>query len=314
VASLCLPDDNIVAFVAGALAAADHRAAADHLDRCALCRRLVSEAAAVESDPADDAGDGEVRAGERIDRFVLTRRLGHGAMGEVWAARDQELEREVALKLLRLRGEVLGTEASARLRREAQAMARLNHPNVVAIYELGADRGRVFCAMELVDGTTLRRWLAAPRSWREVVRVAAAAGRGIAAAHAVGLVHRDIKPENVLIAADGSALISDFGLAKLADLGLDAYERVRGDTAAGEMTATGAMVGTPVYMAPEQLAGAPADARSDQFAYCVTVYEALFGHRPFAGDSVAALAEAIARGVPRRRGAVPEGVARAGRR
>jgi len=317
----CLSEDDIAAFVAGQLPADQRRLSADHIDSCELCRRLVSAltaaAFATRGGAADEPSDPGLGAGDQLGRFVLTRHLGRGAMGEVWAARDQELDREVALKLLRLRGGALGIEATARLRREAQAMARLNHPNVVAIHELGADRDRVFCAMELVDGTTLRRWLESPRTWHEIVRVAIAIGRGIAAAHAVGLVHRDIKPENVLIASDGRTLISDFGLAKLADLGLEAGEadgpdRVEGTAPIGALTATGAMLGTPVYMSPEQLAGTTADARADQFSYCVTIHEALFGGRPFAGETIDELARDIARGAPRRphpRG-VPRGIVR----
>ncbi|TMQ13420.1 MAG: serine/threonine protein kinase [Deltaproteobacteria bacterium] len=253
-----------------------------------------------------------------LGRFTLVRLLGHGSMGEVWAAHDQELDREVALKLLRLRSGQLGGEATARLRREAQAMARLNHPNVVTVYELGTDHeDRVFCAMELVDGVTLRRWLETPRSWRDVLGVASAVGRALAAAHAVGLIHRDIKPENVLIATDGRTLVSDFGLAKLVDLGTDADGADHAEPPAeiapiATLTATGAMIGTPVYMSPEQLAGKPADARSDQFSYCVAVHEALFGARPFAGETLGELARDIRRGPPRPphvRG-VPRAVAR----
>ncbi len=314
----------MVAFIGGQLNAEQRRACIDHMDGCERCRRVVSALAVVgyatHGEGTDAANDAGLSAGQRLGRFSLTRRLGHGSMGEVWAAHDQELDREVALKLLRLRSGALGVEATVRLRREAQAMARLNHPNVVAIYELGADRDRVFCAMELVDGVTLRRWLETPRSWREVVGVACAIGRGISAAHAVGLIHRDIKPENVLIASGGRTLVSDFGLAKLADLGMTADETERGErprelalsAPIGAMTATGAMIGTPRYMSSEQLAGNQADARSDQFAYCVTVHEALFGARPFSGDTLEELARDIERGPsrPPRPGGVPKGIGR----
>jgi tetratricopeptide (TPR) repeat protein len=294
----------------------------DHIDRCESCRRVVSALAATAcsagADPPVPGSDTGLRPGDVLGRFALVRLLGHGSMGEVWAAHDRELDREVALKLLRLRSGQLGGEATARLRREAQAMARLNHPNVVTVYELGTDHeDRVFCAMELVDGVTLRRWLETPRSWRDVLGVASAVARALAAAHAVGLIHRDIKPENVLIATDGRTLVSDFGLAKLADLGTGADDADRAEPPAevapiATLTATGAMIGTPVYMSPEQLAGEPADARSDQFSYCVAVHEALFGARPFAGDTLDELARDIRRGPPRPphlRG-VPNGVAR----
>ena len=351
-ATVCLTDDELAGFVSEQLAPGQRASLADHLDGCERCRRLISALAALEDDAAaipDRAP--ALTAGSVIGRFTITRVLGQGAMGTVWAARDPELGREVAVKRLHLAPDAAGGDTSTRLRREAQAMARLNHPNVVAIYELGEDRGHVFCAMELVDGVTLRGWLATPRSWREVLEVARAAGQGLAAAHAAGLVHRDIKPENILIARDGRTLVTDFGLAKLADLGLSDGgdgEAAVGDVATARavadrdvtrtiehaatidhavtighaatighagmpgqistighaatvgnsatLTRTGALIGTPAYMAPEQLTGGAVGAHSDQFSFCVTIYEALFGMRPFAGTSVAELADAIRRG------------------
>jgi tetratricopeptide (TPR) repeat protein len=324
-----MSDDEAAGFTAGHLPARQRRAIAEHVDVCAPCRRLVSAlVAAAEpvtpSQPAAPPDDARLHTGQVLGRFSLTRLLGHGAMGEVWAARDRELDREVALKFLRLPPGALRTEATVRLRREAQAMARLNHPNVVAVYELGAaDDDHVFCAMELVDGVTLRCWLETPRSWRDVLGVACTVARGIAAAHAVGLIHRDVKPENILIASGGRTVVSDFGLAKLADLGTgsgdvgdtDGADDAL-DTAAisltGSLTATGAMIGTPVYMAPEQLAGDRADARSDQFSYCVMIHEALFGARPFAGETFDELAQDIRRGPrkPPRLGGIPKGIVR----
>src|ERR1044071_7515191 len=196
----CISDDDAAAFIAGHLPALQRRLIAEHVDACGPCRRLVSALVAAQHATSGQrvnlAGESGLHAGQVLGRFVLTRPLGHGAMGEVWAARDRELDREVALKFLRLVPGTLRTEATIRLRREAQAMARLHHPNVVAVYELGAaDDDHVFCAMELVDGVTLRRWLETPRSWRDVLRVAGTVARGIAAAHAVGLIHRDVKPE-----------------------------------------------------------------------------------------------------------------------
>lgn len=273
-----------------------------HLDHCASCRRIVSALAGAEHDalastlaevPGADAP--AVAPGQVLGRFTISRLLGRGAMGEVWAANDGVLEREVAVKLLRIRPE-LEVEAAARLTQEAQAMARLRHPNVVAIYDLGSANGQLFCAMELVDGTTLRQWLEGPRPWREVLDVLLGAGRGLAAAHASGLVHRDIKPDNVLIHRDGRPLVTDFGLATMREA----------DDAAG------AVVGTPAYMPPEQLEGRAVDPRSDQFSFCVMAYEALFGTRPFAGASIGELAAAIARGVPMPASpnGVPQGVIR----
>jgi tetratricopeptide (TPR) repeat protein len=336
-ATVCPSDDDLAAYAGGQLEEPDSAAVEQHLDSCDSCRRAASAVAAALDSPGDvatgvaPAGEPPFRLGpgERFGRFTLTRPLGRGAMGEVWAARDPELDREVALKLLRLRPEALGEEGPARLRREAQAMARLSHPNVVSIYELGADRDQVFCAMELIDGVTLRQWMAEPHSWREVIGVALAAGRGLAAAHRAGLIHRDIKPDNVLMARDGRALVTDFGLAKLAgpadeaespEAGADdstsARPRTpnpRAPTAPRDLTHTGVVIGTPAYMPPEQLEGDAVDAQSDQFSFCVSFYEALFGTRPFAGATLDELAAAARAGAPRPddRRAVPRRILRA---
>src|SRR6185503_8094735 len=206
---------------------------------------------------------------DSVGRFQLTRHLGRGAMGDVWAARDPELDRDVALKFLGMRAQTLSDNSGERMRREAQAMARLSHPNVVAIHELGEVDGQIFCAMQLVDGQNLRSWLRTPRTWRQIAAVMLDAGRGLAAAHRAGLVHRDVKPENILIAGDGRALVSDFGLAKLVALDREGDEEpaAAADTSAlSRMTQTGALLGTPAYMSPEQLEGGAVDARSDQFS------------------------------------------------
>jgi tetratricopeptide (TPR) repeat protein len=330
----CLSDDDAAALVAGDLDPRIRRELNLHLDDCARCRRLVSALVASDVRTTDEHGGGQVElaAGQRLGRFELVKELGAGSMGAVWAARDPELDRAVAVKLLRLWPGAIDADAAARMRREAQAMARLNHANVVRIYELGTDGDRVFCAMELVAGDTLRAWLAAPRTPAEILEVAIAIGRGVAAAHAAGLIHRDIKPENVLMAADGRPLVSDFGLAKLTELAPNA--RSAADAAPGAfhdlipqsyevalpftepdlpgLTVTGGVVGTPAYMPPEQLAAGAVDARSDQFSYCVLVWEALFGRRPFEAARLDELAPAIARGPrPARRRGVPRGVVRA---
>jgi tetratricopeptide (TPR) repeat protein len=260
------------------------------------------------------------REGQRLGRFTLTRELGRGAMGEVWAAHDPELDREVAVKLLRLDA-LLDGDGQARLRREAQAMARLNHPNVVRIYELGSDGDLLFCAMELVDGETLRQWLTTPRSWRDTLRVLLTAGRGVAAVHAAGLIHRDVKPDNVMIARDGRIVVTDFGLAKLAGLGSEMSLPPAGSLAVGsdvgasgttgELTRVGTIVGTPFYMPLEQIDGLDVDALSDQFSFCVTSYEALFGARPFTGTTLPDVAAAICRGpAPAARRGVPRALLR----
>jgi len=227
-------------------------------------------------------------------------------MGVVHAAHDPELDRRIAVKLMH------DAAWSPHLLREAQALARLAHPNVVTVYDIGDHGGRVFIAMELVSGATLARWLAArPRTWREIVDVFLQAGRGLAAAHAAGYVHRDFKPDNVLVGEDGRARVSDFGLACLET---SPPVAVPPDTRSDAITRTSIVAGTPAYMAPEQLDGAASDARADQFAFCVALFEALHGTRPFAGETVGELRAEIERGVVRRGKRVPARVERVVRR
>jgi len=225
--------------------------------------------------------------GTQVGRYVVTHVLGAGGMGVVYAAFDPELDRKVAIKLLQaLPG---GSESGGQtwLLREAQAMARLAHPNVVAVYDVGAMPGdRVFVAMELVEGVTLRDWLRQRHTWREILAVMRAAGTGLAAAHAAGLVHRDFKPDNVLVGNDGRVRVMDFGLARLRGTDEPAARtsdrHIEAKSPLSErLTATGAVLGTPAYMAPEIYGGHAADARADQFAFGVALYEALYRVRPF---------------------------------
>jgi tetratricopeptide (TPR) repeat protein/predicted Ser/Thr protein kinase len=250
----------------------------------------------------------------RIGRFVLLERLGAGGMGIVYSAYDPQLDRRVAVKLLRADRAAHADDPADRLLREAQAMARLSHPNVVAVHEVGVHEGAIFVAMEFIEGTTLAAWLGTPRSPAEIVEAFLAAGRGLAAAHAAGLVHRDFKPANVLVGVHGRVCVSDFGLVRV--VGGVKGERMgpatSGSTAAGvdaALTLTGALVGTPGYMSPEQFEAQAADARSDQFSFCVALYEALHGERPFPGDSFSAIARAVCGGLRRptnrRRGVAP---------
>ncbi len=225
----------------------------------------------------------------RIGRFNVLHKLGEGGMGVVYAAHDQDLDRHVAIKLLRTTDGDLGP-ARARLLREARAMAKLSHPNVITIYDVGTVDDRIFIAMELVKGTTLRRWLAAkPRTWRGVVERFSEAGRGLAAAHGAGLIHRDFKPDNVLVGDDGRVRVVDFGLARRVDLEDTEPTPPSPDLAVettDRLTLTGAVMGTPAYMAPEQWRGLTVDHRTDQFAFAVALWEALFGVRPFGSGTV----------------------------
>jgi tetratricopeptide (TPR) repeat protein len=219
-------------------------------------------------------------------RYVVLDELGRGGMGTVRAAYDTRLDRRVALKLMRLQEDEQGASLQVRMLREAQAMARLSHPHVVAVYDAGTlEDGTVFISMELVEGQTLRQWCQAGRSWREVLGMYVAAARGLAAAHAAGLVHRDFKPENVLVGKDGRPRVTDFGLARAsASRGVDpAVATVPGS---GSDTDHGLLVGTPSYMAPEVLSGQPVDARSDVFSFCVALYEALYQQPAFPGEGI----------------------------
>lgn len=215
-------------------------------------------------------------------------------MGVVYRAYDEALDRRVALKLLRAPGSD-HSHARARLLREAKALAQLSHPNVVQVYDVGEWGGLDFIALEFVQGQTLRTWLSErPRSWREICQVFAQAGRGLAAAHDAGLVHRDFKPENVLIDGAGRVFVADFGLARSADPMLpDTLPASRSNPTLPRLTALGSLIGTPKYMAPEQFMRVPADARSDQFSFCVALYEALFGRRPFPGETVDELKHSV---------------------
>jgi predicted Ser/Thr protein kinase len=217
---------------------------------------------------------------------VLGDRLGEGGMGVVWSARDTALGRDVAIKLLH--DQFLGAEHQQRLADEARTMAQLSHPNVVAVYDVGERDGRTFLAMELVRGEPLARWLATPRSWREVVTVFRGAAEGLAAAHAAGIVHRDIKPGNILVGDDGRPRVADFGVAHAGGAATN--------TSAPPAAETTGLIGSPAYMSIEQLCGEPADARSDQFALCITLHEALHGRRPFDAPTIGGLIIAITRG------------------
>ncbi|MEX1361795.1 MAG: serine/threonine-protein kinase [Nannocystaceae bacterium] len=247
-----------------------------------------------------------------IGHYVVIDRLGRGGMGTVLRAFDRELGRPVALKLLHAH---LSQLASDRLRREARAMAKLSHPNVVQVYEVGEAEGRVFVAMELVEGPTVAEWIERePRAgWRECVDLFDQLGRGLAAAHEQGMIHRDFKPSNAIIDDKGRPRVLDFGLARLAtndaatsegeppretveDRAL--LERDESESMATPLTETGTVMGTPAYMAPEQSLAKAVDHRSDQYAFCISLWQALTGARPFRATDYAELLEAKLAGPP----------------
>ncbi len=231
----------------------------------------------------------------RLGRYIVREPLGFGGMGVVHEAFDPELNRQVALK--RLSFEVNDHAGRERMMREAQALAQLSHPNVIAVHDVGRIGDEVFIAMELVEGTTLEKWAEAPgRKVDEILGALAQAGEGLMAAHAAGLVHRDFKPDNVLVGKDGRARVIDFGLARLANAGggerSEPFERSdissrdsfsSEDRLHGTVTAVGAAVGTPAFMPPEQYGGPATDARSDVFSFCVSLYWLLYDKWPFRG-------------------------------
>jgi predicted Ser/Thr protein kinase len=228
----------------------------------------------------------------QVGRFELRDRLGEGGMGVVFRAHDPKLDREVALKVVRSQALANALANDEGLVREAQAMARVTHPNVAAIHEVGEHDGAVFVAMELVDGGTLRDWLGERRDVKAILDVMLGAARGLSAAHERGLVHRDVKPENVLVGADDRARVVDFGLVLLT---LAAGGQPL-ESGAGSFSSNAAMAGTIAYMSPEQLRGELADSLSDQFGFCATCFEALFGARPFVPAEGPELLSAIERG------------------
>jgi serine/threonine protein kinase len=227
----------------------------------------------------------------KCGRFEVRGQLGAGGMGVVFEGWDPDLERKVALKVLPESASESGKQRK-RMVREAQTLAKLSHPNVVQVYEVGMHEDRLFIAMEYVEGETLRSWLRREkRAWKDVLARYVDAGRGLVAAHAEGLVHRDFKPDNVMVTKDGEVRVLDFGLAR-EELGDDALSQL-GQVKPDELTQTGTMLGTPLYMAPEQFEGKATDARTDQFSFCVALWEGLHSERPFQAETIDALSERV---------------------
>ncbi|MCA9707207.1 MAG: protein kinase [Myxococcales bacterium] len=260
----------------------------------ALAQRLGPPPAGPSLDPARDRLRRRLFGGPapptQVGRFVVLSALGSGGMGHVYAAYDEQLDRKVAIKVLH--PELAPhPRHQQRLLREAQALARLSHPNVVTVFEAGVHERRVFIAMEFVRGQTLRAWLQeARRTWAEILAVFVAAADGLAAMHEHALVHRDFKPDNVLIDERGRPRLIDFGLVRLLEPSTErdddlAPEPPEAPAPPGSLTRTGAMLGTPLYMSPEQFEHQPATEASDQFSLCVALFEALYGTLPFAGTS-----------------------------
>jgi len=271
---MCPDENTLTQFARGG--AAELPALEAHLDGCEKCRKAVAAAASEQTLPGQRPSH-ELSPGQRVARYEIERELGCGGMGVVYQARDVTLDRRVALKLLHARRD---EAAQARLLREAQVMAKLSHPNVVPVFELGEWHTDLYLVMELVTGVTLEAWLKRAKHRKsDIIGHFLQAGRGLAAAHAAGVVHRDFKPANVLVGLDERVRVTDFGLSRPGPaLELPA-------TTSPVVTRAGAIVGTLAYMAPEQLDGKTADERSDQFSFCVSLVEALCGQRPFKGET-----------------------------
>ncbi len=273
---------------------------ADTLDAANLPLALTQPAASPEERATGLAR--ELEPGTRIGRYVVLKKLGSGGMGVVYAAYDEELDRRVALKFLQpeLRGSLGPVAAMQRLQREAQVMAKLSHPNVVAVFDVGTFQESIFLAMEFVDGLGMRSWLESKtRTIREIVSTYVQAGRGLEAAHAAGILHRDFKPENAIVDLTNRVRVLDFGVACIddssdstRDISLEVTRAAHSSSSfpsLGRLTSEGELVGTPAYMAPEQLCSERVDARSDQFAFSVALYEALYGQQPYDGTTLSDL-------------------------
>lgn len=270
---LCPGDETFAKFAANTLSTTERVELLRHLEGCETCRTtaalLVSSMAPASlADTTPSSNPASLEPGLVLGPYHLVRALGSGSMGTVFAAWDPRLERQVALKLLHA--------DTASLQDEARLMARLSHPNIATVHEVAQWQGRLVLVMELVPGGTLRQWLATRPPVREVVRVFTQLGQALSSAHRAGVVHRDFKPDNVLMDGVGRPRLTDFGLGRLASAG-----------------ATGpTLVGTPAYLAPAQLDGHPGDEAADQFAFCVALWEALVGQRPFRGSTLQHLREA----------------------
>lgn len=316
----CLDPEEIAMLLEGCSSASWRGRLEEHMASCSRCRELVSALVKLEASTeqrlpstsmsaASSLSAGLVSvplaAGLRVGRYEVLSCLGQGGMGAVYCAWDPELGRKVALKLLTGTDRTTHTQLRDRLRREAQAMAQVTHPHVVTVFDVGMWEDRIFIAMEFIAGQTLSQWLASgTRGWREILAMFLAAGEGLAGAHAAGIVHRDFKPANVLVGRDGRVCVSDFGLAATTSDAAPSsrgWARMsRGDGTTEHGTTGTSCLGTPFFMAPEQLRGAPPDVRSDQYSFCVALHLAITGEHPFPGHSMEEVLNACLEGRPRR--------------
>jgi len=332
----CIQESELNEILAGQVSSDAMTSIEGHLSECTTCTQMLEGASRLSASDARRRPGGAGRTADpsfaartQIGRYLLLDVVGRGGMGEVYSAYDPALDRRIALKVLHW--DTQGNQRLAqRLLREAKAIARLRHTNVVAVYDAGTIEGRVFVAMEFLDGQTVADWMrAAPAraTWHRVLEVFQAAGRGLAAAHDGGIIHRDFKPQNLMIDKDGGVRVMDFGLARWsaeddseepsplpAPGSADSAVPAADATPEARLTRTGALMGTPAYMSPEQISGGAVDARSDQFSFCVSLYEALYRERPFPGNNPTAILRSMQSGQvrePLSRRAVPPWLRRA---
>ncbi len=324
----CPTDDVLGALVQRVLDEEESERVRAHLDECELCAQAV--AATVRGRASGSEGASTVLGrpiltrpetceqrdaspiGSKVGRYGVRALLGAGGMGHVYEAYDAELERAIALKVIRPE---LAQPFTERLVRESRLMAKVSHPSVITVYDVGRDGERVFIAMELIRGATLGAHLARRQAgWREIVELFERAGAGLAAAHRAGIVHRDFKPENVLVELDGDVVsrvvVTDFGIARAYSIQEDPDCVGVGSTSDPRMTSTCNAIGTPAYMAPEQLTGGSVDLRGDVFSFATSLWEALFGVRPFPGTSVEQIRDAMKRSPQPPNRSVPSAVVR----
>lgn len=306
----CLTNEAVARLVDGEADAGELAVIEAHVDRCRDCAGLVASVALARSRavavsrqlPGGTASSDAASPAQGLERYEILRKLGEGSMGVVYAARDRLLGRMVALKLLHPSAERRGLKP--RLLREATVLAALSHPEIVTVYDFGVEGDQFFLALELVDGGTLRTKLATALPWRDVLALFLRAGAGLAAAHEAGIIHRDFKPDNVLVGVDGRVRVTDFGLARAPGTVGDEPQPIADDGASRPPTSSGTrsgtIVGTPAYMAPEQLHGEEATVASDVFSFCVALYEGLHGYRPFDGETLAELRQSVLEGRVRR--------------
>ncbi|TNE50812.1 MAG: serine/threonine protein kinase [Deltaproteobacteria bacterium] len=294
------PDENqLMALTQGLLSDDEVRQLDNVLDQCTHCSELMV-ALAQDLSPynSGDYPEPDALPPVAIGRYNVKQMLGSGGMGVIYEAYDEDNQRPVALKLIR--PDVLDPyrrEAHrARMLREARLLASLHHPNIPNIYEVGTWNDQVFLAMQLVSGTNMRQWLdQANPDWTDIVAAYLRAGEGVVAAHNANIVHRDIKPDNILVEDTGNVYITDFGLARLDQTTISSigmHSAPHRPPALLSLTGTGDILGTPAYMPPEQYKGQGVSKRSDQFSFCVSLYEALYGMRPFAGQTMEELIQA----------------------